>query len=538
MQQRYPLKVRPAHKIYKPKSPFMLFHLKKISHPKFTKWILTSRFIITIFLVGQELSAQNQQDSLYNPFTLANTKVTLAPNRCGTGLPARLWPVAAIPLIHKAFADAGIELDKKVWLEEKGMSAYLDGYSHKDKIGFLFFMSGHNMDDSFEIKRPRRSRKNKKPKDKKNKFLLFKKWVKYQNRQRKAEFLKFVADKEGIIKLYQDDSGDATKKYVKQLLTLAPEKESEEIFNAYYLEYLLGMRQASMKKHKKEAQEMYQYIDNRFEASTEKMILLAYLSSITHPQNYNFEYYKVLSKELSKLKQTTSDKAFIKRIATLRYFLAYNGKVGALRRDTTYQALKSNIINTYPLKEWFDHTTPLDDYESKKIISLSEAQRIDENNQTGKQFIALISQQNDVMALAKGYHYVSAEFDDEYMSLHQEYNQKNGMTQEVLAQKRAEMNIIGEKYNWNKVKDLSDQERDALFRIRDEKKALIDAKYKAMETLTEDEKAAFKVRFKEINKQQKAWGIENKRKIKQKTLDKLEAQVKLYIRWAKSQMGE
>ncbi len=111
------------------------------------------------------------------------------------------------------------------------------------------------------------------------------------------------------------------------------------------------------------------------------------------------------------------------------------------------------------------------------------------------------------------------------------------MTKDLFDQQRKELQELSAKYPWKTMKELPEVEKDSLYKIQQQERKIINEKYKAMEQLTEEEKAAFDLRFKDVKKRMIAQRKANQEEAKMKTLRKLEEEVKIYIKWAKSQMG-
>ena len=131
----------------------------------------------------------------------------------------------------------------------------------------------------------------------------------------------------------------------------------------------------------------------------------------------------------------------------------------------------------------------------------------------------------------------SEELMNEQKELHREYNRKNGMTDKILAQKMAELQGLSDKYSWKKMRDLPNEERKAKQRLQDEEREKIMAKYAAMEKLTAEEKAEFRKRFDDLSKRDNEWRKARHEEMRLEVMRKLEQDVKIYINWAKSQMG-
>lgn len=546
IMQKKPLKVQAALKIYQAKYPSYedknpLLYPETRPYPfshKFIKWASTGGLVSIMLFGGNQAQGQAQQDSLYNPFPLENAGVPYMPVMFGTGMPERLRSEEAIQTIRKAFADSGIELEENVWLKDEDVGVYLNGYNQEEEIGFLF-MDYSNMDNSFLQDSPyAASIKSKASKVLGKKDYDLKDEVDRYEKNIKHEFQRFVEDKEKYIKqLTRYSPKDAQKKYAKNLLEVDAQIECEELFNSHHLQYNLDRYRENLDSQEPLIKEIIEHIDGRLKDSIKKYILFQYASSFRVPRYHPAESYPLLKDEFKKLKTIKSDKDFTKNYLIFYEFLKYNSGINRLGRDTSYQAIKLDIMSKYSLKKWFDHVDELDDYQGRSYVSLKEAKRIDKKNKNGSQFIAPISARDQLMIVPSSFSFGSEELLEEQKQLRQEFNRKNGMTDDIMSQKRAELNALSDKYSWDKMKDLPRVEKDSLQQLQKQERANIKAKYKAMEKLTDEERAEFEARFEELRQRTRAWQEAHQEEVKMKTLRQLEGQVKLYIKWAKSQMG-
>lgn len=547
--QKKPLKVQPARRIYKPKYPSFedknpLVHPETRPYPfshKFIKWASTGGLASFLLLSGNELSGQAPADTLHNPFPLENAQVPYRPVSFGTGLPERLKSEEAVQAIRKAFAESGIQLEEHVWLEGENIGVYLDGYSRKDKIGFLF-MDYANMDTSFTIgSYPQRSYLETEAAMNGKYDLQYN--VKQSVERRAEEFRRFLEDKAAYIEELTRYRPTALERaYADQLSELAPREESEERFNTCHLQYSLDAYRQGIKEEEGLHVDISRHIDSRFEDSVEKRILWSYIHSLRRHAYYTDEFYGKVSAAVSQLKSIGPNKDFIERYLALIEFLNYNNGSYLLHKDTAYQELKLGIMKAYPPEQWLDNLEPLDACHDRNFVSLSEARRIDEKNEDGTQFIAPISLRDPVMIIHNGNLSEDLQkegklLQEERNRLWEEYSRENGMTKEILAQRQAEMKALFEQYAWNKLKDLPRQERDSLNNRQKEERKAIEAKYEAMELLTQEEKAAYRLKFKALDDREQAWQKACTEDIRLNTLRKLEEQVRMYIKWARSQMG-
>ncbi len=539
--QKKTLKVAPARKIYQPKYPSFedknpLLYPETRPYPfslKFIKWASTGGLASIMLFSGNEVLGQTQRDSIYNPFPLENAGVPYQPVSFGTGQPRRLKAAVARQAIQKAFAESGIKLDEKVWLKNEDTGVFLDGYSHKDKIGFLL-IDYTNMDETFTA--DSHMSKDRKKREKKRYDLDY--YVKWNIKQRGEQFIKFVEDKDKYIKqITRYNKQKANQEYADNLLSLAPQKEFEKLFKNYSLQHDLDAFREVSEDREAFVQEIFQYIDGRFEDSEKKKVLFRFSNHFRKSEYRSDDFDLNLAKEFRKLEQIKSDKKFIKNYFRLIEFLQYNSGSYRLSGDKNYHELKLKIMQSHPLRKWQDNLESLDAYHDRHFVSLNEARSIDEKNKSGTQFIAPISTRDRIMIVPDHYSGSSKELQEETGLLRKEYNKRNGMTDEIFAQQRTEYNELTNKYKWSEMRKLPKQERDSLSSLRDEERAKIKAKYKAMEQLTDEERAEFKVKFDDLEKRRREWRKKNSEEVRMNVLRKLEDEVKMYIKWAKSQMG-
>jgi hypothetical protein len=291
-------------------------------------------------------------------------------------------------------------------------------------------------------------------------------------------------------------------------------------------------------EHKNELiKNMLKYIDTRFDTSPEKLILLqnALEFRIPRPLNVSSEF---ITADFEKLKEIKSDKKFIEDFLTLKSFIGFNHSTPSLNENKEYQALKANIIHNYPLNKWFKNAQNLDSFYNKRFISLEEAKRIDKRNKSGKQFIAPISIKYDMMMYSQetSFEYPQEKY-DELRRLRKEYSDKNALSPDVRVQQKKEYEELNKKYNLDEIRNLSQPKKDTLKKKRKTEYDKLQAKYKALEGLTEKEKAVYQSKIDEIMKILKEWSKNSRAEGKALAICKLEEEVKMYIQWVKSQRG-
>ncbi len=542
--QKKSLKVKPARSIYTPKYPSYadknpLLYPETRPYPfrhRFIKWMSTGGLASMMLLSANELSAQSKVDTLYNPFPLENAGVPYQPSMFGTGLPQRIQSKDARAAIRKAFADSGIQLEEKVWLEEGSVGVFLDGYSAKEKIGFVY-MDHRNMDASFKKMNPTTVEYLKKLKEavKKNKKL--KEDIKKRNAQVKKNFLFFVEHKDRhLAQLSRSREKEEVKIFMDQLTSLEPKEENETLFNTYTLQFELAGIWEGFEGRAPFMKEFFQHVDERFEDTVEKVILKRYVLGFELLGGGTSEYKTKILSELQGIKAIESNEKFIEHFLILNRFMTYN-EYGRRQNTREEYNLKLKIMNAYPLTEWFEHLEELDLHYDQNFISLKEARQIDLKNKKGTQFIAPISARGP-LTIIKSERLANAEdLREERLVLIKAFNDKIGMTEKVLRKKKEEIKKLSKRYSRDLLKDLQKEKRDSLVKEQQEGIAAIVAKYKAMEQVTEEDRAAHESKLKEIYKRQREQQKLHREALEIETLRRLEGEVKRYIQWARSQMG-
>ena len=541
--QKKPLKVQPAKRIYTPSYPSYadknpLLYPETRPYPfrhKFIKWMSTGGLASMMLLSANELSAQSKVDSLYNPFLLENARVPYQPVSFGTGMPERLQSEEARQAIRRAFADSGIELEEEVWLEDANVGVFLDGYSAKEKIGFVY-MDYSNMDGSFAKSNRAAAKRLRQEARAGNKNNDLKTELKAYQERVKNTFLTFVEDKTKYMdqhKRYYSKQASGIR-FGEQLSSLEPQLEQETLFNTYYLEYQLAGIREQMESKNDFTKEIFLHLEDRFSDTAEKKVLMRFVHQFKKKESYTNDFYSRFIVEFRALKKIKSDEKFIENFLILNKFLKYKIR---LQGEEAFQKLKLEIMDDYPLKKWFKHLDKVDFYYDQSYITLSEARRMDLNNKKGTQFIAPICVRDPLTIIPERGHFVSEDLMQERIKLTEAFNEKNGMTKEILAQRKADYQELAERYPWDKLKNLSREKRDSIQKIKKQERAEIKAKYEAMEQISEEDRAAFKLKFEDIRRRQKERQAAHAEEGKLETLRRLEEEVKRYIQWAKSQMG-
>ncbi len=488
-----------------------------------------------VLLSGGSLWAQAETDTLYNPFPLANAAVPYRPVSFGTGLPERLKSDEAVAAIRRAFKASGIDLAENVWVENDEVGVYLDGYNEENEIGFLF-IDYQNMDGSFRInsssgKTGGIGRLTSSLQERTDGYLL----------SVQKAFAEFLNDKEEYVKRWGSHAREKTRKeYAKKLAELPAVADSEQLFNQYRLEYDLADYRRQTQSTIGLKKRVIEEIERRFPDTVTKFIALRSNHQLNLLRRSSAPFVTALSFEFDRLSNLEDDEEFVTALFSLNRFIGYHSGTTSLLRDADYLALKTKIVENHPINEWFEHLGLLDDYKNRHFISLDEARQIDEDNKKGDRFIAPISLRDPAMIIpgtGGAFWNAPSPFTEEAKTLTEEFRLANGMTPEILNQKRKEQQEVSSKYSWQKMRGLPAAQRDSMERLRQEATRAIEIKYAAMEKLTAEEKAVFMNRFKDLSEREQEWRKANRDTIRQQTLIRLEEQVKRYIKWAKSQMG-
>lgn len=530
--------VKPPRRIYQPKYPSFadpnpLLHPETIPYPftaRFSHWASVGGLAGMLLLGGGEVSAQETTDSLYNPFPLEKSGVPYRPVMYGTGLPQRMSTADAITTIRKAFASSGIKLDENVWLEEEDIGAHLNGYSKKDKIGFLLLEYGR-MDDSFRMEY---GEEDKPAPGELPRPLLADRVAAYRAGLEKR-FLEFCENKEQYLNRHtRPDSDGLAGRYAAQLAALEPQESLLDTFINYRSAYTIDLA-----KEQRTNKEIPAQFLAAIEAHTTDPTLKAILLNLTNRvvrNNDSAPYTGHLLRALTDLDSLESEEEFGQGLLNLMTFHRYNSTNYVMRRDEEYLKLKLAIMKHQPTASWINHLDKLASYSDRRTISLPEAERVDERNKSGDLHVAPISMLGN-LTIVPDVPYISPELRAERKRLSEDLQKAKGITSEVLAAKKEDKDLVREKYSYERLSKLSKEEQQEQRKLRQKEYEAIRAKYLAMETITDDEREAFKQRLTELNDRILAERQRAEQANKQDALRNLEKQVKMYIRWAKSQQG-
>ena len=530
------LEVKAALKLYNPVYPSYedknpLLYPETRPYPfthRFMDWAAKGGLAGILMISGNTLAAQSKQDLLYNPFPLENAGVPYTPVMFGTGMPDRLSSDEAKKVIVKAFRESGIILEENTYLESDP-EIPITGYSHKDEIGYVF-IDHSNMDNTFrkysDYRRKHLAKRSK---------LDFKKDKEEFNTRAKNSYERYKEDKLKYIK--ENTHGVFSNHQQIFLKELQKQNISQNRFNEIFLQYKIGnLKDGSKLKHQKLI-EFQDELRKRFGNTLTFLVVRKKLFLLKRPIEISEEYQHKIEMELQTIMELKSDKNFMSRLKSLISFTNLDFGMHPLLGDEEFLKIRYEIMCNYPANKWFDHTDRLESCFDQKYLSLDEAKKIDKNNKKGRQFIAPISRQDPMMIVPNSYEIISDDLRNEELELLKEMNDKNGMTEEVLDQRKQEMKKLNLEYRNSNFTHLSKEEKALK---KDEWRQKINAvktKYKDMELLSEAEKEVYKRQFDEMRSRMREWQRENHELVKMKTLRKLESEVKTYIEWARSQMG-
>jgi len=528
-----PLKVQPARKVYQPKYPSYLdknplLHPETRPYPfthKFINWVSTGGLAGAMLFCGSDLSAQTKTDSLYNPFRMKNARVPYVPASFGTGMAERLTSEEAVMAIQRAFSESGIDLQKDTFLKEVGF--VVDGYSAEDNIGFAYIST--KMDETFVNDHYRLLRRLGA-----GDFSL-EGGIKEYEYLRNMRFEWFLTDKDNYFKNSAlSKPKEFKKQYAEHLYKLNSVEESEALFNDNYLKEQLGKNRQFMSRDTGFISETAQHIDKRLEDSVEKAVLISYALGLSRFKNEKGDFFNNVVKAIEKIKKQKSNKKFTVQFVSIIEFLNHHNYL--LYQDQNYQTLKLDIMNNTSPRKWIKNIAQLDRYHDRKLASMDEVREIENRAESGTQFIAPVFGSDPMMVVPDMYYYPPPDsLAEEQKLLHKEFNDRNGMTDEVQAQKQKEWKEVfkNHQYNYSPAEGYLKEKHDSVQKIIIDEHLKIIAKYKAMELLSEEEKKEYKAKFRDMEKRIWNWKNENRDVIRQETLRKLEEQVKIYIKWAK-----
>ena len=389
--------------------------------------------IIVIFILAGCMTSSD----LINPFdNVINKLPYVQPPTCGfSNFPSKSKSDPPKQAIRNTFEASGIQLQNNVRYQEDGIDIYLDGYNEAARIGFLF-VDYFNFDDSLNYL-------NKHQKIGTEVLSAHIKGFEYKieevDESIKRSFDRFLKDKDKVIQKRIDVSNKLKKPdpFMLQLKNLSPQKESEALFNQYFLEqYLIELNEYfnTSRTRSPITDEILTYITNRnFENPIEKNALVQLMAD-----HSVFDRFPICKTAFKKLKSIKSDEEFINHFLTMRAFLVYNSGAYQLSFSDHYNSVKSNIMENYPLDEWFAHIDQLDELKESLLVSKAEIERLLESSKKGKKMIAVISSEDPVykfthkerLPIIRKYTAKQDDIYDKLDQLRRNYNNKNGILEE------------------------------------------------------------------------------------------------------------
>lgn len=530
--------VRPPRRTYQPKYPSFadpnpLLHPETMPYPftrRFAEWVAAGGLIGALALGSSGLAAQTTTDSLYNPFLLETAGVPYRPVMYGTGLPQRLSTQEVVTAVRRAFASSGIELKDNVWLKDEDLGAYLDGYSEKDKIGFML-LAYPRMDASFVTDWDGKGR----PAADEVYIPQIDDLVVGYHARLAEEFADFIEDKETYL-MYRTrrDNEGLVGDYARKLEAMEPQESLLDTFIRLNNELTIQLARESDSKNDFR-KKVVALIDERVTDASTKAILLTKCSGL-HRNIRQEELKQRADRALVTLGEVEQESVFCQGMIDLATFLQFNAGIRQSREGSPFMDLKLAIMDNHPPLSWVKHLDKLADFADRKTISLDEAQAIDDKNQSGELHVAPISMRGNYTIVPDA-PYMSEANKKLWEATKKERDRRNGMTDEVIERKQEELNAVRDKYDYQKLQELTTEERKVKLGERAAARDAVNAKYRALEKLTDAEREEFKQRFAEINERAQREREELEARTRRESQLRLEQQVKLYIRWAKSQQG-
>ncbi len=484
------------------------------------------------------IAAQEQLESLYNPFEIEEPVQLFGLPGCGNGQPITLSIEEISQAFKNAFADSGINFQENIWFEKENIGMYLNGYSAKDNIGFVI-INYDNVDGSFFEKSF--------PDYTSEAYWKqgFMKGVDDFVFQREQHFESFIERKENYINGYyfgtSSDSEDLLANFKANLKALEAIPESKMSFHNNLLEFYLDDIRISIHKYNTSASDVMMYLEDRLENSIDKLVILRLSAAFNAYDNDQDPICKKAKEEFEKLKGIKDDQQFIEKFLKLVSFLQYDNGIYSLRRDKAYLQIKSEIMDAYPLDSWFDNTKKLDQFVDRNYISLEELLLLNEHNNRGTMFIAPIYLNNKNLIIPNSAIENRMTLPED---LNNEYQKENAIYQDLIRQtsfeKRAliiKASKVYELYCNEKLKNLDQAALETMQNlktiaekeIKDEQNKL-DARSKKIK---DDHNVFYNAMQRKINEHHDNQFIQSKNKV----IHALEVEVKMYIKWAKSQMG-
>ena len=483
------------------------------------------------------IAAQEQSETLYNPFQIEKPVQLFGLPGCGNGQPRTLSYEEINQAFKNAFAASGINFQENIWYEKDDLGMYLSGYSAQDKIGFVI-INHDNVDGSF-FKKSFHDYSS-------EEYWMqgFMKGVDEFVYQREQQFDSFREHKENYINRNYFGTSSNSEELIANLKAslkvLEAIPENKMSFHNILLEFYLDDIGNSIDKYNTSASDVMTYLETRLENSIDKLVILRLSASFNAFDNDHDTMNKKAKEEFEKLKEVKDDKIFVEKFLKLVSFLHYDNGIYSLRRDKAYLQIKSEIMNAYPLDSWFDNTKKLDQFVDRNYISLEKLLLINEQNNIGTMFIAPIYRNSKNLIIP------NSTFENRMNppeDLNDEFQKENTIHQDLIQQIRYEQRAliikaskVYELYCNEKLKNLDKATLETMQKLKtiaekeiEDEQNELDARSKKIK---DDHNVFYNAMQRKINEYHDNQFIQSKNKV----IRALEEEVKMYIKWAKSQM--
>jgi len=503
-------------------------------------WIAKVCLALFLSLLFTAVHAQSDSEYLSNPFPLSNAKVPYPkPVTNVMNRPEKSNSEQVLQVIRNAFISMGINLESNVLVNE-GVDAYVDGYDEEQKIGFVL-LDHRNMDNSYVYDTIYNDIVTSDPIILKYGKEAFQSSVQWWEKRMKTDFRSFKSNKISYITIFLEQKVKANTRHqeiIDQLKKLAAEPESEEDFNTAYIAFKMETSKYYAPFHKGLHKRILNQLDARIDDSIEKIVWNGTTGFFTRGSNSD-QYLDAMGNQFEALEMIASNDEFLGQYSNFYSFNDYS-YYSIRKYEPEFVEMEIKIMQDYPISEWLQQTDQLQVYQDDRMIPYSVAKQIDENNKSGKCFIAPICVRDRIFTERRPEpsttdHMNKLEF--EKATLTEEMRNANGMTKEIRALRLQEYNEILEEYPFSQIQQLPLIQKDSLSKIRRIVMDKHNKKYKDMQKLTLEERQIYRDRIRAVEKRITEEKVVIAKLQYQEKLKILESEVINYIKWAQSQMG-
>ena len=506
-------------------------------HTKFT-YCIQLCFCSFLFICSAQTYGQSQNEELFYPFDIKRVHVPHASRWCGTGVPQRVKTKSAKQAIFNAFDAMGIELEENVSLDIDSSTMFLTGYNAEEKIGFVF-IDRSNMDAT--LYRPH-TKHGALPvrniiKEKTHTNWWDKNVLVYKKETQKY-FDIFLKNKKSGLAIFKKYSRLASNKQIYQKLQALEAIETNRTqFEGLLLQLRLNEQRTKAFEKEPLQKEMVDQFEKRFEDTILKLVLYDKVASFKGSLAKDEPYFQKLLTKIDKLKLEENDYRFLENFNHLRLFHIYD--LPNFEKDEKYFSIKMDIMDEHPVSSWMDELSPLQQYYKDRTVSLKEARDLDAKNKNGEQFIAPIFYHDPLMIIQ--YPIIpslpsSHPLFKEQTEILNELKEVFRTEKEALDRKRLDINVVYENHGHATMHHLPKNIQDSISVLIHKELQLVDLKYEDEDAAIEEERVRVDKKFAEWIEREKLWKAESRRNAETQTLDRLEEKVKMYIKWARSQM--